>query len=136
MTRLVKALIVIAATGGVALAPLSPVAASAKPTSLGTASVQLGAPVSCTYPLSLPVSYTWTGFAGSNDTAAVWLGDNLGAAFTSQFQVAKVRGSGGTVTHTFDGLVPGAGYRAWGELLDDHGNVILGSLTFSSTGSC
>ena len=135
MKRLVRTLVAVMAIGGMALLPLAP-AAAAGSTGLGSATAQLGVPASCTFPVSYPVTYTWTGFAGNNDTAVVWIGDSLYGADTSNFELAKVRGSAGTLSHTFGGLVPGASYQAWGELLDGHGNVLLGSLTFSPFGSC
>ena len=134
MRRFVIAVLAGLATTTFALAPA---AASGSSGGLGTAKVTVGAPVNVTpISCSFPVTLTWSGFAGNSDTAALWMEDSLFGTVTGVFQQPKVKGASGAVSHIFDGLIPGASYSGWAELLDGHGNPILGSLVFSSFTAC
>lgn len=136
MKRLNVALLAGAVTGALTLAPLMPAAASSG-SGLGSATATLGAPLNVTAAhCSFPAAYSWSGFAGSSDTAAIWLTDSLYGTVTGVVEQAKMRGASGSLSHTFDGLIPGVRYAAWGKLMDSHGNVLLGSLVFSSFASC
>ena len=137
MKRMLITSIAGVALGALALLPAAPATAGSSSSASWSASVVLSQPFnalpnSC----SFSATYTWSGFGGSNDTAAIWLADSLNGTVTGVFQQPKVRGASGSVSHSFDGLIPGVQYRAWGELLDGHGTPILGTLVVSSFGTC
>ena len=134
MRRFVITVLAVLATTAVALAPVS---ASGSSGGLGSAKATVGAPVNITAnSCSFPVTFAWNGFAGNSDTAALWMEDSLFGTVTGVFQQAKVKGASGSVSHTFDGLIPGVAYSGWGELLDGHGSPILGTLVFSNFTAC
>lgn len=112
---------------------LSTLPAQGQPPPAGTASVSIMDNGNC----SVTVTYTWSGFKGSDLTAhfgVQWPGVG-GTTWLIAEAVSPVTGSG-TVSHTVD--LTGYGshvYSGWGHLLNTKGREPSGSMAISATGT-
>jgi hypothetical protein len=80
------------------------------------------------------VTYTWSGFQGSDDSATVFVIENNNTPIAPSFTQQHVHGKGGTLVYAFTPLTPTAtlnNFTAYGQLSNGQ-LVISGSLDFSS----